>query len=123
MHAALQASLRARSRPSTWRFVEAAAGAARHDGRRPGWGDPSTFAARILSRICNDPRPAVTRFGTERTLPDDTLLRVTLETGRTHQIRAHLLAIGHPVVGDPDDGHAGRHGLCRQFLHAAPLCV
>jgi 23S rRNA pseudouridine1911/1915/1917 synthase len=46
---------------------------------------------------------------------------VTLETGRTHQIRAHLLAIGHPVAGDPEYGHAGRHGLARQFLHARRL--
>jgi 23S rRNA pseudouridine1911/1915/1917 synthase len=44
-----------------------------------------------------------------------------LETGRTHQIRAHLLAIGHPVAGDPEYGSAGRHGLSRQFLHATRL--
>jgi 23S rRNA pseudouridine1911/1915/1917 synthase len=54
-------------------------------------------------------------------VPHDTLLRVRLETGRTHQIRAHLLAIGHPVAGDPDYGTAGRYGLERQFLHAARL--
>jgi 23S rRNA pseudouridine1911/1915/1917 synthase len=46
---------------------------------------------------------------------------VRLETGRTHQIRAHLLAIGHPVAGDPEYGHAGLLGLERQFLHAARL--
>jgi 23S rRNA pseudouridine1911/1915/1917 synthase len=46
---------------------------------------------------------------------------VRLETGRTHQIRAHLLAIGHPVAGDPEYGHAGLLGLQRQFLHAARL--
>ena len=49
------------------------------------------------------------------------MLRVRLETGRTHQIRAHLLAIGNPVAGDPEYGHAGRFGLERQFLHAARL--
>ena len=54
-------------------------------------------------------------------LPDHTLLRVRLQTGRTHQIRAHLKAIGHPVAGDPEYGHAGRHGLTRQFLHAQRL--
>ena len=44
-----------------------------------------------------------------------------LETGRTHQIRAHLKAIGHPVAGDPEYGHAGVLGLERQFLHAERL--
>ena len=44
-----------------------------------------------------------------------------LETGRTHQIRAHLQAIGHPVAGDPQYGRAGLYGLERQFLHAARL--
>jgi 23S rRNA pseudouridine1911/1915/1917 synthase len=54
-------------------------------------------------------------------LPADTLVEVRLETGRTHQIRAHFAAIGHPVAGDPRYGHAGRHGLERQFLHSARL--
>jgi 23S rRNA pseudouridine1911/1915/1917 synthase len=74
-----------------------------------------------ISTDTDDPHDAVTHFVTERALPEDTLLRVTLETGRTHQIRAHLLAIGHPVAGDPDYGHASRHGLSRQFLHAERL--
>ena len=52
-------------------------------------------------------------------LPADTLVEARLETGRTHQIRAHFAAIGHPVAGDPRYGHAGRHGLDRQFLHSA----
>ncbi len=54
-------------------------------------------------------------------LPEDTLVEVRLETGRTHQIRAHFAAIGHPVAGDPRYGHARRHGLERQFLHARRL--
>jgi len=74
-----------------------------------------------ISTDTDDPHHAVTHFETEQALPEDTLLRVTLETGRTHQIRAHLLAIGHPVAGDPEYGHAGRHGLDRQFLHARRL--
>ena len=79
---------------------------------------------RVRTRVSSDtdePRPAITHFEVERALPEDTLLRVRLETGRTHQIRAHLLAIGHPIAGDPDYGAAGRYGLERQFLHAARL--
>jgi len=69
----------------------------------------------------DEPREAVTEFTLERALPRATLLRVRLQTGRTHQIRVHLQAIGHPVVGDPEYGTAGRLGLARQFLHAARL--
>jgi 23S rRNA pseudouridine1911/1915/1917 synthase len=67
------------------------------------------------------PRAAVTHFEIERALPQTTLLRVKLETGRTHQIRAHLEAIGLPVVGDPTYGGGPDFGLKRQFLHAARL--
>lgn len=66
-------------------------------------------------------RPAVTRFTVAEPLPGSALLRVVLETGRTHQIRAHLEAIGHPVAGDPDYGAPGAFGLRRQFLHATRL--
>ena len=79
---------------------------------------------RVRTRIStdtDDPRPAVTHFEVEEALEGYTLLRVRLETGRTHQIRAHLLAIGHPVAGDPEYGHAGLLGLPRQFLHAERL--
>jgi 23S rRNA pseudouridine1911/1915/1917 synthase len=68
-----------------------------------------------------DAKPAVTHFELERALPQSSLLRVRLQTGRTHQIRVHLRAIGHPVCGDPEYGHAGLYGLERQFLHAARL--
>ncbi len=74
-----------------------------------------------MSVDTDTPRRAVTHFELERRLPADALERVTLETGRTHQIRVHFAAIGHPVAGDPEYGHAGRHGLERQFLHAARL--
>jgi 23S rRNA pseudouridine1911/1915/1917 synthase len=68
-----------------------------------------------------DAKPAVTHFQLERALPRSSLLRVRLQTGRTHQIRVHLRAIGHPVCGDPEYGHAGLYGLERQFLHATRL--
>src|SRR4051794_6968442 len=74
-----------------------------------------------MSTDTDDPREAVTHFEVEDALPRTTLLRVRLETGRTHQIRAHLQAIGHPVAGDPEYGTPGRLGLERQFLHAARL--
>jgi 23S rRNA pseudouridine1911/1915/1917 synthase len=67
------------------------------------------------------PRSALTHFAVERALPTSTLLRVRLETGRTHQIRAHLKAIGHPVAGDPEYGRPGLFGLERQFLHSRRL--
>jgi 23S rRNA pseudouridine1911/1915/1917 synthase len=69
----------------------------------------------------DEPREALTHFTLERALPRATLLRVRLETGRTHQIRVHLQAIGHPVCGDPEYGTAGLYGLERQFLHAERL--
>jgi 23S rRNA pseudouridine1911/1915/1917 synthase len=67
------------------------------------------------------PREARTHFTLEEALPTTTLLRVHLETGRTHQIRAHLQAIGHPVCGDRQYGGAPFHELSRQFLHATRL--
>jgi 23S rRNA pseudouridine1911/1915/1917 synthase len=66
-------------------------------------------------------RPAVTHFSIAELLADHTLLDVELETGRTHQIRVHLAAIGLPIAGDPVYGHGPELGLERQFLHAARL--
>jgi 23S rRNA pseudouridine1911/1915/1917 synthase len=68
-----------------------------------------------------NPREARTHFVLERALTGTSLLRLRLETGRTHQIRVHLQAIGHPVAGDPEYGTAGMLGLERQFLHATRL--
>lgn len=67
------------------------------------------------------PRAAVTHFEVLETLREHALLEIKLETGRTHQIRVHLAAIGLPVAGDATYGAAGDLGLARQFLHAARL--
>jgi 23S rRNA pseudouridine1911/1915/1917 synthase len=78
----------------------------------------------VMSTRTDRARAAVTHFEVLERLPRTTLLRVRLETGRTHQIRAHLAAIGHPVVGDAHYGgrESGlRMGLERQFLHASTL--
>jgi 23S rRNA pseudouridine1911/1915/1917 synthase len=66
-------------------------------------------------------REARTHFTLERRLGDVSLLRLRLDTGRTHQIRVHLQAIGHPVCGDPEYGRPDVLGLHRQFLHATHL--
>jgi 23S rRNA pseudouridine1911/1915/1917 synthase len=78
----------------------------------------------LMSIDTDDPREARTHFELERALPRTALLRISLDTGRTHQIRVHMAAIGHPVCGDPQYGGAlgpGAYGLTRQFLHAARL--
>jgi 23S rRNA pseudouridine1911/1915/1917 synthase len=77
---------------------------------------------RVLMSIDTDhPREARTHFEVERLLPVAALLRVALETGRTHQIRVHMAAVGHPVCGDKLYGGGSHYGLQRQFLHAERL--
>jgi 23S rRNA pseudouridine1911/1915/1917 synthase len=88
--------------------IEAPIGRDRHDPTRQ-----SLDTAR--------PRDAVTHFEVERVLGERALLRVRLETGRTHQIRVHLEGIGLPVSGDAVYGVPGDLGLERQFLHATRL--
>jgi len=76
----------------------------------------------VMSTRTDKPRDATTHFEVLETLAGRSLLRVKLETGRTHQIRAHMLAIRHPVCGDPAYGGRGAGkdlGLTRQFLHSA----
>jgi len=119
VHAALQAALRAREIERSYlALVDGRPGA-----RRGTIDAPIGRDRRVRTRMStetDDPRDAVTHFEAVRNLPQTTLLRVRLETGRTHQIRAHLKAIGHPVLGDPEYGVPGL-GLPRQFLHAARL--
>jgi 23S rRNA pseudouridine1911/1915/1917 synthase len=118
--ASLQAALRARA--ITREYLALVEG--RPPARRGTIDAPLGRDRRVRTRMStdtDDPHEAVTHFAVERALPEDTLLRVTLETGRTHQIRAHLLAIGHPVVGDAEYGGAKKYGLSRQFLHAERL--
>jgi 23S rRNA pseudouridine1911/1915/1917 synthase len=81
-------------------------------------------ANRQRMAVAQNGRPAVTHFTVLRRFADATLLDLDLETGRTHQIRAHLAFIGHPLVGDPIYGGRVRAGTVeapRQFLHAARL--
>jgi 23S rRNA pseudouridine1911/1915/1917 synthase len=98
-----------RGRPRSYRGrVEAAIGRDRRDPTR-------------VSLDTASPREAATEFEVEELLRDHALLRVRLQTGRTHQIRVHLGAIDLPVSGDPLYGVPGDLDLERQFLHAAHL--
>jgi 23S rRNA pseudouridine1911/1915/1917 synthase len=76
-----------------------------------------------MSTTTDKPREARTHFEVEELLKGFTLVRVRLETGRTHQIRAHFAAIGHPLAGDREYGRRLVPGLERQFLHSARLAL
>jgi 23S rRNA pseudouridine1911/1915/1917 synthase len=75
--------------------------------------------------VVNGGRPSVTHYDTVEAFPAASLLDITLETGRTHQIRVHMSALRHPCVGDltygADPTLAARLGLTRQWLHARRL--
>jgi 23S rRNA pseudouridine1911/1915/1917 synthase len=77
----------------------------------------------LMSTRTDKPREALTHFSVERFFDGFTLVRARLETGRTHQIRAHFAAVGHPVCGDREYGGTGLLDLRRQFLHSARLAV
>jgi 23S rRNA pseudouridine1911/1915/1917 synthase len=117
VHAALKAALKARRILREYlALVEGRPGARTGKIEAPLGRD-----RRVRTRVSTDTadgRTAITHFETEEALERYTLLRVRLETGRTHQIRAHLKAIDHPGAGDPEYGRAGALGLERQFLHA-----
>lgn len=123
VHAALQEAIRRREVDREYLALVAG-----RPGSRTGTIDAAIGRDRanrtVMSTRTDKPRRAVTRFEALEELTGRTLLRVTLETGRTHQIRAHMAAIGHPVCGDEAYGGrpCGRElGLTRQFLHSARL--
>lgn len=81
-------------------------------------------ADRQRMRILSSGRPAITEFRVRKRLPQETLLEVRPLTGRTHQIRVHLRAIGHPVVGDPLYGsQKKKSNVGRMMLHAWQLSI
>jgi 23S rRNA pseudouridine1911/1915/1917 synthase len=77
---------------------------------------------RTRMAVVSSGRPATTGYRVRERFEGWTLLELDLITGRTHQIRVHLAAIGHPVAGDPLYGSGtsrrGPDGLGRLFLHA-----
>jgi 23S rRNA pseudouridine1911/1915/1917 synthase len=119
-HAALQAQVQARQ---VERIYLALAGG--RLGSRTGTIDaPIGRAARQRHRMAVSgaaSRQARTHFTVLELLALESYLEARLETGRTHQIRAHFAAIGHPLTGDTTYGGARRYGLDRQFLHAHRL--
>ncbi len=123
VHATLQEAIRRREVERLYLALVAG-----HLGSRTGTIDAAIGRDRanrtVMSTRTDKPRSAITHFEVVEELPGRSLLRVKLETGRTHQIRAHMLAIGHPVCGDRAYGGSASGsalGLTRQFLHSARL--
>jgi 23S rRNA pseudouridine1911/1915/1917 synthase len=77
--------------------------------------DVRTIDAKVAGRA------ALSRVAVVRAVGPNTLLRVRLETGRTHQVRVHLASVGHPVCGDRRYGRRGASEPPRMALHATRL--
>ena len=79
-------------------------------------------ANRTRQAVVTSGKPARTRYRLLKRMTGASFLEVVLETGRTHQIRVHMAAVKHPVIGDRTYGpNPGPPGLERQFLHATRL--
>ncbi|MDR0950994.1 MAG: RluA family pseudouridine synthase [Candidatus Ancillula sp.] len=76
---------------------------------------------RALFAVVDGGKPAITHFDVCKNLTDKTLLKINLQTGRTHQIRVHLSAYGHPLVGDVNYGGPEFDGLNHPWLHSWQL--
>ena len=118
--ASLMAQLKARRIKKTYlALVQGSVSAAVGRIEAPIGRDPKH---RTRMAVVKDGRPSVTGYRVRERFTAWTLLELDLVTGRTHQIRVHLQAIGHPVAGDPVYGtgtsRRGPDGLERLFLHA-----
>jgi len=116
----LMAQLKARRMKKTYlALVQGSLGAAVGRIEAPIGRDP---AHRTRMAVVASGREAVTGYRVRERFDGWTLLELDLVTGRTHQIRVHLAAIGHPIAGDPTYGtgtsRRGPDGLGRLFLHA-----
>lgn len=79
---------------------------------------------RLKFAIVADGKPAITRYGVREAFARHAELTFTLETGRTHQIRVHVAAIGHPILNDPVYGRSEpQYELPGQALHAWRLSL
>ncbi len=127
-HASLAAQLQARTLKRVYHAVV--------------WGRPAPAAGRIEGNIGRDPhdrqrmalvahggKPAVTHYKVLRTFKTASLVECRLETGRTHQIRVHMISVNHPLIGDrvygarrlPQDATEAARSFPRQALHATQV--
>ena len=77
----------------------------------------------IKREVCSDGQKSITHYEVIESFKNGDLVKMTLETGRTHQIRVHLSHIGHPIYGDSLYGNEESHYIDRQALHAYKLII